>query len=76
MVVTGLVVKTAPEKLKEVLVAIENLKNVSITRIMDENKILVIIDLENRDEEAVTSEEIKQIKGVISISFAYHHVES
>ena len=76
MVVTGLVVKTAPEKLKEVLGVIDNLQKVSITRIMDENKILVIMDLENKDEEAVVSEEIKLIKGVISISFAYHHVES
>jgi nitrate reductase NapAB chaperone NapD len=76
MVVTGLVVKTAPEKLKDVLVAIEHIKKVSITRIMDENKILAIIDFENKDEEAVTSEEIKQIKGVTSISLAYHHFES
>ncbi len=76
MVVTGIVVKSAPEKLKEVLVAIENVKKVSITRIMDENKILAIIDTENKDEEAVVSEEIKQIKGVISISLAYHHFES
>ena len=76
MVVTGLVVKTAPEMLKEVFAAIENLNKVSITRIMNGNKILVIIDLENKDEEAAVSEEIKQIKGVISISFAYHHVES
>ena len=76
MVVTGLVVKTDPEMLKEVFAAIENLNKVSITRIMNGNKILVIIDLENKDEEAAVSEEIKQIKGVISISFAYHHVES
>jgi len=76
MVVTGLVVKTAPEKLQEVLVAIENIKKVSITRIMDENKILAIIDTENKEEETIVSEEIKHIKGVISISFAYHHFEN
>ncbi len=76
MVVTGLVVKTVQEELNTVLVAIENIKKVSITRIMDENKILAIIDTENKDEEAVVSEEIKQIKGVISISLAYHHFES
>jgi len=76
MVVTGLVVKTVPEKLKEVLGEIENLKKVSTTKIMDENRILAIIDTENKDEEAVTSDEIKQINGVISISLAYHHFES
>lgn len=76
MVVAGLIVKTVPEKLQTVLVTIENVKKVSITRIMDENRILAIIDTENKDEEAVVSEEIKQIKGVISVSFAYHHFES
>ncbi len=76
MVVTGLVVKTVPEKLQEVLVAIENVKKVSITRIMDENKILAIIDTENSNEEADISKEIKTIDGVISVSLAYHHFES
>ncbi len=76
MVVTGLVVKTAPEKLQDVLVEIEKMSKVSITRIMDENKILTIIDNQKKGEESVASKEIEQINGVISISLAYHHFEN
>ena len=76
MLVTGLVVTTVPEELQAVLVAIENVKQVSITRMMDENKILAIIDTENSDEETVISEKLRKIDGVISVSLAYHHSES
>jgi len=76
MLVTGLVVTTVPEKLKEVLVEIENVKKVSITRMMDENKILAIIDSENSNEESDVSGKIKKMDGVISVSLAYHHIES
>jgi len=76
MVVTGLVVKTAPEKLQDVLEELEKINKVSITKIMDENKILTIIDNQKKGEESATSKEIAQIKGVMSISLAYHHFES
>ena len=76
MLVTGLVVTTVPEKLQAVLVTIENVHQVSITRMMDENKVLAIIDTENSDEEAVISKKIRKIDGVISVSLAYHHIES
>jgi len=76
MLVTGLVVTAVPEKLQTVLVTIESVNQVSITRMMDENKILAIIDTESSDEETVISEKIRKIDGVISVSLAYHHIES
>ena len=76
MLVTGLVVTAVPEKLQAVLMSIENVNQVSITRMMDENKILAIIDTENSDEETVISEKLRKIDGVISVSLAYHHIES
>jgi len=66
MLVTGLVVTAVPEKLQTVLVTIESVNQVSITRMMDENKILAIIDTESSDEETVISEKIRKIDGVIS----------
>ena len=65
MLVTGLVVTTVPEKLQAVLVNIENVNQVSITRMMDENKILAIIDTENSDEEAVISKKIRNIEALL-----------
>ena len=76
MLVTGLVVTAVPEKLQTVFVTIENINQVSITRMMDDNKILAIVDTENSNEEAVISKKIRKIDGVISVSLAYHHIES
>ena len=76
MLVTGLVVTTVTEKLQAVMVTLENVTQVSITRMIDENKILAIIDTDGSNEEAVISEKIRMIDGVISVSLAYHHIES
>ncbi len=76
MGVTGFVVRADPQRLHEVFGSIEKINKVSITRIMDENRILTIIDNENRRDESVTSKEIEQITGVLSISLAYHHFEN
>lgn len=76
MVVSGLVVKTMPEKLKAVKAFLANIREVSITRIMDQNKVLVIIDCEKKGDDTEITDQIRNIDGVIGVSLAYHHFES
>jgi nitrate reductase NapAB chaperone NapD len=75
VVITGLIVKTIPERLHEVLVALKNSSRIRTARIMDEEKILTIIITKDIKEEAVVSEEIRRFDGVKSINLAYHHFE-
>ena len=75
MAVAGLIVKTIPEKLQTVHFSIKHIKEVSITRIMDQNKLLAIIDCNMRGDGTVITDQIRNIDGVVGINLAYHHFE-
>ncbi len=75
MAVTGVIVKTIPEKLQTVHFSIENIKEVSITRIMDQSKVLAIIDCHMQGNGTEITDQIKNIDGVVGINLAYHHFE-
>jgi nitrate reductase NapAB chaperone NapD len=75
MAVTGVIVKTIPEKLQAVHFSIENIKEVSITRIMDRSKVLAIIECNMQDDGTEITDQIRKIDGVIGINLAYHHFE-
>ena len=76
MFATGLIVKTIPEKLQAVMVFLSNIREVGITRIMDQNKVLVIIDCKKQGDDKEIAERIRKIDGVTGVSLAYHHFES
>ncbi len=75
MVVSGLLVNTLPEKLEQVKKNLGTMKGVEINSVVDNYKIVVIIESKTVEDEVAISKEIARMDGVLGINLAYHHFE-
>ena len=75
MVVSGLVLNTLPEKLEQVKKYLGTMKGVEINSVVDNYKIIVIIESKTVEDEVAVSKEIAAMDGVLGINLAYHHFE-
>lgn len=75
MVVSGLLIITLPEKLGDVKKELSTINGLEIQNIIDDCKIVVVIESEIVEDGIVISREIAKMDGVLSINLAYHHFE-
>ena len=73
MVVSGWLVNTVPDKLEQVKSELLKIDGIEINDILDDHKIVVVVESKNVDDEAVISKRIAGMEGVLGISLAYHH---
>lgn len=75
MVISGLLVNTLPEKLERVKEYLCTMKGVEVNSVVDDYRIIVIIEAKTVEDELAVSGEIAAIDGVLGINLAYHHFE-
>ena len=73
MVVSGLLVNTAPEKLQKVKDELLSIEGVEINSVLDDHKLVVVVESRNVEDEAIISKRIEEMDGVLGINVAYHH---
>ena len=73
MVVSGWLVNTVPDKLEQVKSELLKIDGIEINDILDDHKIVVVVESKNVDDEAVISKRIAGMEGVLGINLAYHH---
>ena len=73
MVVAGLLVNTAADMVEQVKSALLRIAGVEINTVLDENKIVIIIESKRIEDEVLISKKIADIEGVLGINIAYHH---
>ena len=75
MVVSGLLIITLPEQLEDVKKELSTINGLEIQNIIDDCKIVVVIESEIVEDGIMISREIAKMDGVLSINLAYHHFE-
>jgi nitrate reductase NapD len=73
MVVSGLLVNTAPDKLELVKNELLKIKGIEINSVLDDYKIVIVVESKNVESEAQVSKLITNIEGVLGVNIAYHH---
>jgi len=73
MVVSGLIVYTKPESLNYVKTRLNEMNNVEIHRVIEDHKIVIVIEADTVDGEVETSKKISEIDGVLGVNLVYHH---
>jgi nitrate reductase NapAB chaperone NapD len=73
MFVSGLIVDTLASKLEQVKYELMKLDCVEINSILDDSKLVVVVESEDVESEALLSKKIVDIDGVLGIKLAYHH---
>ncbi len=75
MVVSGLLINTVPEKLEQVKKELGAINGLEIHSIIDDYKIVVVVESETVEDEIAISGKIAKMDGVLGINLAYHHFE-
>lgn len=73
MVVSGLFVNTVPEKLEQIKGELLSIEGVEINSVLDDHKLVVVVESGNAEDEAVVTKRIEEMEGVLSVNIAYHH---
>lgn len=73
MVVSGLIVNTVSEKLDQVKRELLNMNGIEINSVLDDYKIVIVVESKNVEDEVAASKRIAEIDGVLGINLAYHH---
>ncbi len=75
MVISGLLVNAMPEKLEKVKKDLHSINGVEINSIVDDYKIVVIVESKTIEDEVLISREIAGMDGVLGINLVYHNFE-
>ncbi len=73
MVVSGLLVNTAPDKLELVKSELLKIEGIEINSVLDDYKIVIAVESKDVESEAQISKKIADIDGVLGVNLAYHH---
>lgn len=73
MVVSGILVNTAPDKFEHVKSELLKMDGIEINAFLDDYRIVVVVQSKNMEDEAVVSRRIAEMEGVLGINLAYHH---
>ena len=73
MVVSGLLVNTAPDMLEQVKIELLKIEGIEINSVLDDHKIVVVVELKDVESEVQVSKRITNIEGVLEVNIAYHH---
>ncbi len=75
MVISGLLVNTLPEKLDQVKKELSGIRGVEINSVVDDYRIVVVMEAESVEREIAVSNHIAGMDGVLSVNLAYHNFE-
>jgi nitrate reductase NapD len=73
MVISGLLISTISEKVEDVKRQLGSMKGLEIQSMIDDSKIVVVVETNSIEDEADISKEITKIEGVLGVNLAYHH---
>ena len=75
MVISALLVNIGPDRMEKVKAELLTIDGLKINSIIDDYKILVVLESENVEDEVEISKYIAKIDGVLGINLAYHHFD-
>ena len=75
MVISGLLVNTVPEKMERIKKELSTIKGVEVNSVIDDYKIVVVVECGNVSEEVEISKQIAKMDGVLGVNLAYHHFD-
>ncbi len=75
MVISALLVNMVPDKMEKVKTELLTVDGLKINSIIDDYKIVVVLESENVEDEVEISKYISKIDGVLGINLAYHHFD-
>jgi nitrate reductase NapD len=73
MVISGLCINVLPARIEEVKQQLADIPQMEIHTVIDNYKIVVVIETGSIDEEIAISKRISRMEGVLGINLAYHH---
>ena len=73
MFVSGLIVDADADKLEQVKCELLKLGCTEINSVLDDGKIVVVVESKDIESEAQLSKMIADIDGVLGVNLAYHH---
>ena len=75
MVVSALLVNIVPDKMEKVKSELLSIHGLSVNSIIDDYKIVIVVESDNVEDEVEISKYIAKIDGVLGINLAYHHFD-
>ena len=75
MVISALLVNVIPDKVEKVRAELSTIKGLQINSIIDDYKMVVLLESENVEDEVEISGYIAKMDGVLGINLAYHHFD-
>lgn len=75
MNISGVLIATVPEKRDATIAALKGFEGLEIHHVLDDGKIIAVLERENTHEEVKAVRKIYNIEGVISAVMVYHHFE-
>jgi nitrate reductase NapD len=75
MVISALLVNIVPDRMEQVKAALLTIEGLKINSIIDDYKIVVVLESGNVEDEVEISKYIAKIDGVLGINLAYHHFD-
>jgi nitrate reductase NapAB chaperone NapD len=76
MVSSGLLVTAVQDKMNQVQKDISALKNVEINSVLDDSRLIVVVNTGSMEENKTVLKKIEIIEGVRSVNVAYDHFET
>jgi len=73
MAISGLIVYAKPELLEYVTEQLNAMQGVDVHQIIEDHKIVIVIESDAVDREVEISRKIAQIDGVLGLNLVYHY---
>jgi nitrate reductase NapAB chaperone NapD len=73
MFVSGLIVDAVSDKLEQVKCELLKLGCKEINSVLDDGKLVVVVESKDVESEKLLSKKIADIDGVLGVNLAYHH---
>lgn len=75
MNISGLLITTNPKKTKKVVESLNRFEKLEIHKILEDGRIVAVLERETTEEEVKVVKELHDIDGVSSVVMAYHYFE-
>ena len=76
MIISGLMINTAPGKLDQVRKEIAIYAGVEVSSIIDEERILIAVCCSSEEEKHLISKKIEKLEGVLGMNFVYDYFKN
>lgn len=76
MNVSGILITAKPERRQSVLSSLKGMDGLEVRHVLDDGRIIVVMERETTSDEVSAMKQIHSIDGVITASMAYHYFEN